>query len=285
MNFTNPLSFIPSKVQFLTAVLPLLDRSIHGLKQVMTNPIPLVPDVKSYAPTSLPQPILLQDAHLLLEYPHLPMEAGHAVLSNGMTHIAASTYMPYVKGEMIDWWFGWMKNTEQYKLWHPRDHIYSEWRGPHGNSTYIGGSHFVHEMIGSEMQKLKISFKSPGEYFGDDWEKKFKKAKVATAICGRVGMWDDPTDDAMPIGHLIHLIQEEWQGVRMRSRFWLGDIEMIEEPELRRGAITETLAKGLLKHASEEMAILGSILPSLYEKETGQKTGGEEGEIPVKSEL
>lgn len=68
-------------------------------------------------PTVNVEPLCLQDAKLLLENDYLPFEAGYAINADGMSHIAASTYMPGVTGEMIDWWFGWIHNTDQYKLW------------------------------------------------------------------------------------------------------------------------------------------------------------------------
>lgn len=227
-----------------------------------------------YDPTEQAQALLLRDAPLLLSNPYLPMECGVGYTPDGMTHIAASTVMKNVTGAMIDWWFGWIENTEQYKLWHPRDHVYSAWKGPHGNSKYIGGHHYVHEYLGGgPMHKLRISFRSPEEYFGPNWKEEFKKAGIATAVCGRVGIWDDSDasgDSVMQTGHLIHLCHEEWYGVRMRSRFWLGDIEGMTEPAMRRVAIKPAMAKGLMQHAMEEMAILGMALPDLHAKETGK---------------
>lgn len=234
-------------------------------------------DPNDYNPTRQPQGLLLSDAHLLLSNPFLPLESGVSGNSDGMTHVAASTAMRGVTPEMIDWWFGWFENTEQYKLWHPRDHVYSKWRGPDGKSraesmgTYIGGSHYVHEYIGGKLQKLCISFKSPAEYFGPDWQAQFKKANVGTAICGRVGLWDDSNDAVMATGHLVHLCHKEWYGTRMRSRFWLGDLDGVTDPKVRKLAIKDKMANGLMQHASEEMAILATVLPDLYARETGKK--------------
>lgn len=221
--------------------------------------------------TMHPGPIPLKDCHLLLSTslsdPYLPMETGWALGSDGIYHVAAATYMPNVTGAMISWWFGYITTTEQYKLWHPRDHIYSSWEGPHGNSTYIGGHHLVHEMIGDELQKLKISFKDPSEYFGPGWEENFKEAGWETAICGRVNLWVGPGNIGLPIGHLMHIVMKTEDGVRMRSRFWLGDVPVLKSSRMRAGVVDLGLVKGLVRHASEEMAILASFLPQLYTKE------------------
>jgi hypothetical protein len=35
--------------------------------------------------------------------------------------------MGEVTGEMLDWWFSHVQNTERYKWWHPDDHISGTW--------------------------------------------------------------------------------------------------------------------------------------------------------------
>ncbi len=124
----------------------------------------------------------------------------------------------------------------------------------------------MHEYIGPVLSKLKISFVSPSVYFGERWEAKFKEAGYSTAVCGRVGNWNDETDEVIYTGHLIHLIKDELDGCRMRSRFWLGDVDGITEPQVRAHLVPDFLPKGLCKHATEEMTILGRILPDLYKK-------------------
>jgi hypothetical protein len=213
--------------------------------------------------TRSPVPLRLADAKLLLQHDYLPLESGHGLTDDNMHHIAASTYMPNVSAAMIDWWFGWIHTTEQYKLWHPLDHVFSDWEGPRDNkSEYIGGHHLVHEYIGGELSKLRISFKDPSEYFGPTWKEDFQKFGYGTAVCGRVGTWEVGQKTTYT-GHLIHLIKNEPVGCRMRSRFWLGDVEGV-------GCVGDRLpgfmTAGLLKHATEEMAILASKLPELYGK-------------------
>ena len=216
-------------------------------------------------PTKNHIPLRLADAALLLEHDYLPLEAGYGLTDDNMLHVAASTYMPHVTAAMIDWWFGFVHTMEQYKLWHPRDHVFSDWEGPRNNeSRYVGGHHLVHEYIGGELAKLKISFKDPGVYFGHGWEDAFKKSGYGTAICGRVGNWEPENGETTYIGHLIHLVKNEPDGCRMRSRFWLGDVENLPEPAGDK--VPPFMTSGLLKHATEEMSILASILPGLYQQ-------------------
>jgi DAPG hydrolase PhiG domain len=120
------------------------------------------------------------------------------------------------------------------------------------------------------MSKLKISFKSPANYFGPNFQSEFKKHGYSTAICGRVGMWNDEIDTVTYTGHLIHLIKNEPDGCRMRSRFWLGDIDGVIDPGVRASLTPPHLGLGLCKHATEEMSILAGILPEMFEKYSGR---------------
>ncbi len=135
----------------------------------------------------------------------------------------------------------------------------------------------MHEYIGGHLAKLKISFVSPEKYFGGDWEREFRENGYGVAVCGRVGNWDDESGEVVYNGHLIHLIEEQKLGVRMRSRFWLGDVDGVTDSEVRRKAVPPFLPEGLCKHAVEEMAILGSILPGMYLKYARKEN--ERGEI------
>lgn len=224
------------------------------------------PDHHSFAAPPI-DVLRLKDAKLLLEHDYLPFEAGYAVNADGMHHVAGSTYMRNCTGKMIDWWFGYIHQTDQYKLWHPRDHVFSDWEGPRENTAdYIGGHHLVHEYIGNVLVKLKISFRDPGDYFGGGWQDAFHKAGYSTAICGRVGSWDPKDGSVSYMGHLIHLVKDEPDGCRMRSRFWLGDIDGVDDPSQRVTQVPDFLPKGLCKHATEEMAILATVLPDLHSR-------------------
>lgn len=213
--------------------------------------------------------LCLKDIASLLSNDYLDVEVGHGLTEDNMYHVAASTYMPNCSSEMIDWWFGFIHTTDQYKLWHPRDHVFSDWEGPReNNSKYIGGHHLVHEYIGGSLMKLKISFKDPGEYFGQDWREAFKASGYGTAICARGGLWDDETGAVIYTSHVIHLIKNETDACRMRSRFWVGDIEGVQNAQGDK--VPEAMKAGLMKHCTEEMAILASKLPDLYSKHRRQ---------------
>jgi hypothetical protein len=211
--------------------------------------------------------MLLADVNLLLEPGYLPLESGFVRLDDGQLHVAALTTMVGCKGAMVDWWFGYLRTTEQYKRWHPKDHVWCEWVGERGTGRYVGGTHNVHEYIGGELMKLKIYFREPADYLD---VARFAKAGVSTAVCGRTGSLDVP----LWAGHVIHLVRDTDYGCEMRSRFWLGDVDPVEvigTPEQRAAMFPDRLGAGLLKHCQEEMGYLAEFLPALYAAERGSR--------------
>lgn len=208
----------------------------------------------------------LDQADRLLEPGYTPLESGWLRLPDGQLHVAAWTTMHGCTGKMVEWWFGYLRTTEQYKWWHPQDHVWCEWVGERGTGRYVGGTHRVHEYIGGELQKLRIHFREPTDYFD---RARFESADVSAAICARIG----PLDGPVWAGHLVHLCRDTVYGCEMRSRFWLGDFdppELAPTPEARAALFPDAAGQGLLRHCHEEMSYLAGFLPELYAKETGR---------------
>ena len=206
----------------------------------------------------------LADANRLLEPGYLDLEAGYVRLDDGQLHVAAWTTMMGCKGRMIEWWFGFLRTTEQYKWWHPRDHVWCEWIGERGSGRYVGGTHNVHEYIGGELAKLKIHFVEPSTYLDAS---RFSEAGVSAAVCARVGLLEAP----IWTGHLIHLCRDTDYGCEMRSRFWLGDVDPVQmapDRETRIQLVPDRIGEGLLKHCHEEMSYLAGFLPTLHARES-----------------
>ena len=216
----------------------------------------------------------LDQADQLLEPGYLPFESGYLRLDDGQIHVAAQTTMPGCKGAMIDWWFGFLETTEQYKWWHPKDHVRCERAGERGTGRGArqvrgdtpGGEHHVHEFIGGGLMKLKIRFREPSEYLDTS---RFAEAGVSTAVCARVGALEAP----VWAGHLIHLVRDTDYGCEMRSRFWLGDYdppEVAATREARIALLPDRAGAGLLRHCQEEMGYLAAFLPRLHTQDTGR---------------
>jgi hypothetical protein len=78
----------------------------------------------------------LSRANDLLNPGYLPFESGYRDLADGKRLVAALTRMPGCRAKMVHWWFSWLGGTEQYKLWHPRDHVFSHWQNRHDGQLH-----------------------------------------------------------------------------------------------------------------------------------------------------
>ncbi|MEO8242663.1 MAG: hypothetical protein ABI832_10135 [bacterium] len=210
-------------------------------------------------------------ANDLFQPGYLPVESGVVEHEDGFKTVHALCRMPRAKAKMVEWWFSWLGGTEQYKLWHPVDHLFSDWEGRTGN-THIGSSHLVHEYLGGAdgpIYKLRINFRDPTEFFDAAKYAAFDGA----AICARIGLLDVPVN----MGLMTHFVRNTTQGCEMRSRFFLGHIES-RDPDhpmspadaraLRHETVTAELARRLHQHCTEEMSYLSEILPILYRQVT-----------------
>lgn len=84
---------------------------------------------------------------------------------------------------------------------------------------YLGNPNYVTEYVGGDSLNLVITFSEASEFFDTS---RFQEANVGTAVCGVVGFQKAP----LGFGLIIHLIQETDGGCEMRSRFWLGKLEI-----------------------------------------------------------
>ena len=217
----------------------------------------------------------ITEANDLLEPGYLPFESGYRDLGDGRKVVAALTRMPGCRARMVHWWFSWLGGTDQYKLWHPRDHLFSDWEN-RIDGKYIGGAHLVHEDLAGPsgpIYKLRIGFHDPAELF--DATK--YEASGALAVCARIGDLDHPVDFA----RMTHFVRDTDYGCEMRSRFWLGifgsrdpAVTITEERarELRAANVNDELARRLHQHCTEEMGYLAEILPPLYRRVTQDNT-------------
>jgi hypothetical protein len=216
-----------------------------------------------------------RDADRILETGYAPVETGHRRLANGTVLVSALTTMPGVKAKMIRWWFAdFMRTTEHYTWWHPRDHVWMDWEDKR-SGEYVGASHLVHERIGGHLQKLRIHFVDPRTFFTPEKFADFE----GVAVCAEVGELERPVN----IARMCHVIRDTEWGCEMRSRFWLGIFAgrkgnpvpqpllhlLGNNPVSRRLMMPRWLPSGLQRHCSEEMSYLAGFLAELYRRETG----------------
>ena len=211
----------------------------------------------------------------LLKPGYLPMESGIETFADGFVTVSALTRMPWCKAKMVDWWFGWLGGTDQYKLWHPADHLFSDWEG-RVDGKYVGASHLVHEYLAGPdgpVFKLKIQFQDPGVFLGHPAFGQYD----GVAVCAKIGALEQPLN----LGRMVHFVRNTSFGCEMRTRFFLGFIETRDgapalEAEsaaaVRAELVTADLARRLHQHATEEMGYLADLLPVLYRQVTGDAT-------------
>lgn len=216
------------------------------------------------------------EANQLLEPGYLPMETGYTRLGNGQVFVSCLTRMPGVTAEMIDWWFGWHYMEDQrYKLWHPRAHLSQEAERMVGDDPdlsdrekYLHNPNYVSEYVGGDKYDLVLALTDASELLDVG---RFETAGVGTAICGTVGY----ADRGINFGLLVHMIRATDDGAEMRSRFWLGNIEIrrfkddgfvnrMVGSQLVAKRTPMTMGRDMLVHVASEMNHLAGFLPDLY---------------------
>lgn len=224
------------------------------------------------------QPLLPPMTDAIASIPDAEVQDGFCVTSDGAIHVNVTTEMPGVTPAMIDWWFGWHSDSpERYKLWHPRAHVHAQWAVPPppataGRERYVGRTSEVDEYLGSALFRAAIGFRRPGDM--GLYDATVAGGVEATAVCARIALVDLPVD----VGYLVHHVATAPGGSIMRSRFWLGGANIGARRVALRAALplarriaglTESDARALLVHCSQEMTHLASFLPALHTQESG----------------
>ena len=194
-------------------------------------------------------------------------QLGYGIAEDGTGFVANETYMPGVKGEMLDWWFPWhsVGSDLRYKIWDREDHYFAradkadyvcDPNVPIREKTW-GVNHYVLEDVGMGPGLLLIAFKRPRD-FGFD-ESIIGTEKCESLVAG-IGAGDCPAA-------MAHKWYPYKDGVMFCSRFWLG----IGEKDGKIGSILPPgtkvpveAARGLYGHNIKEFSNLAAILPAVY---------------------
>jgi hypothetical protein len=235
----------------------------------------------------------LAHAPRLLEPEELPVEDGVIRNPDGLMVVSVRTEMPGVTARMIDWWFGWhLTSSERYRLWHPRAHLRATVKEdrshlPGDRERYVGNVSYVDEYIGPELMRLAIEFAEPSVY--GLTPELLARAQAGTAICARTVF----RRTGVAVGHLIHLVRHVEGGCEMRSRFWIGDVQvrlpllggplsrLANLAAVRKLALADRLGLDLLVHCAEEMNHLARFLPALYRQVHSQRSPDPERSRPA----
>ncbi len=148
--------------------------------------------------------------------------------------------LPGVTPEMIDTWWVIMSDTDNYKLWHPKDHIWARLEVKEEGGKTIMTQHVL-EKIGGMPSLLSLRMEDPNTI---SIAKEYSHV-VAGSSLDRSGK---------PYAWTQHQYEEMPGGTRMRSTFRI--------PAKAPGFFV----KGLRKHNQEEMAQFSAFLPELLDK-------------------
>jgi hypothetical protein len=223
---------------------------------------------------------------VLAEDGQLIIENGFVRRRDGTLYVAVTTDLgTEVTGEMFDWWFCNVDNTEKYKWWHPEDHFTGIWDPPYYGAMaferpkghYVDHVHIVEEAINGNKQSLQIEFQRPSKFFDVT---KFAEQNITAMLVARVHV-KDSTLGLVAAGHLVHMVKEEGGRSILHSHFWMGDVAYPETPEnyffaetvnfiantylFRVSKVPYTTGLGIYKHCAEEMACLREFLPHYYQ--------------------
>ena len=192
---------------------------------------------------------------------------GYGNLEDGTGFVANETFMPNVKGEMLDWWFAWhsVGSDLRYKIWDNEDHYFAradkvdyvcDEKIPVNQKTW-GVNHYILEDIGNGPSFLKLCFKRPADYGYD--EKIIGSKFCESLVCG------------IGAGECAAAMTHKWYqvegGVMFCSRFWIGFAEVDGKiiKTLPEGAkIPVEVSRGLYAHNIKEFSNLAAILPEVY---------------------
>jgi hypothetical protein len=192
--------------------------------------------------------------------------------------IGIETPMPNLTPEMVEWWFDWHpRRNDRYRVWHPTAHFGNGLlpAPAPGPKPSWGAVNFPDEDVGDGRMTIRAEFESPSGFgFAGDH---LDDPAVGTIICARVG------DRRMSHTDMAHVFLREGEGLRLRSRFWIGlrvrprlsgplsaaegaVQSLVSNRLIRTLAIPDAVGPGLARHCAEEYANLNAALPGLFER-------------------
>lgn len=262
------------------------EQARHGeqeyLEELLKKPLPEIDPAVALALEASPfepeDAVSRADIDRLCDPEPLDVESGWTIMPDRSIQIAVETAMPDLTPEMVDWWFDWhSRRSDRYRVWHPVAHFGNGFvpaTSP-GKKPSWGVVNFPDEDVGDGRMTITAEFQSPREFgFKDDY---LEDPEVGTILCARVGdRWMTHTD-------MAHVFLREGDGLRLRSRFWVGlrvrprlpgplsvaegPLQALASRSIVRGfAIPEGVAPGLARHCAEEYTNLNAVLPGLFER-------------------
>ena len=259
--------------------LPGEDEYLAGIiARPVARPAPDVTEAIESGPFDPELALEKADVIRLCDPEPMEVESGWTVRPDGSVQVALRTELPGVTAEMIEWWSDWHPlRHDRYRAWHPTEHFGNRLL-PGATSqekSYWGAVIFFDEFAGGQRDQLRTEFTSPlGFGFS---HRPFERPEVKVIISARVG------DEFITHTDMAHVFIQEGDGLVQRSRFWIAehvrprlpgplvaaeDIgeNLASRKLVRDFAVPDGAGLAVARHAAEEHAQLGEILPGLFER-------------------
>jgi hypothetical protein len=173
-----------------------------------------------------------------------------------MWMVASLHHVANADGKMVQWWHERRKTVDEFRMWHPTEHVHCEWDEQLKANVY-------HHRIDGEVEKTKGQRREASDYFDVP---RLAQAGVSAAVCSRGG----PLGREGWGGHIVHLCRDTGYGCEVRTRLFFGDFDPAPPALLRPVLLRffdEDRARWLVRHQSEEYVYLAQFLPALYARE------------------
>ncbi|MCU6762308.1 Uncharacterised protein [uncultured Roseburia sp.] len=224
-----------------------------------------------------------EECESLLSIAPLPLETGVERLSSGGLHIAVMSLLENCTSDMLAHWFGMQPDTDEYRLWHPGAHLYSEWaeiQPGHKDGCVEGTTHKAREMMAGSATEATLMYLDPYELFGDKLTKAKEQgeADVVLYSCCNLGDWDKCIRDpkGRPVGgQYVGVGRDTPYGLVLRNHYWLGDTLELP-PEQVTAMFPMEIGLGVMNHDMNEFHILNKVMPSYYLRDHWEELGAPE---------
>lgn len=195
------------------------------LEELLSKPLPPIPEEIRRSldgpPVTL-TPFASKDDILLT--PSLQEEVGYGRFPDGRWLVSMTCPMPGISFDMVDWWFWWhCREDIRYQAWFPGEHFacswkksQAEWFEADSKPPFQPNTKYPTERIGSMRMRLRIDFTTPAG-FGFS-EEAVAEGGVAGIVCGHVSI----LNGLVPNTEMAHIYFHDRDGLRLASRFWLG---------------------------------------------------------------
>lgn len=220
----------------------------------------------------------------LLNPAPLQIETGVERLESGGLHIAVNSILEHCTADMLEHWFAFGCNSDEYRLWHPGAHIYSEWikrdEWKEGCETVAGLTHKAVEMMAGHPAEAMLAYIDPFELFGDKLKiaRAEGNADVVLYAEAAIGKWDEMQfdDRGRPVGaQYVGVGRNTPYGLVLRNHYWMGDTLPFPKEQIEQMFPLE-LGMAVMNHDMNEFHILGKVMPSYYLRDKWEELGAPE---------